>query len=143
MWLRRSRVDSIRKPLPLPPSPSDPNFQEGAADPAELLLAEAQKRLRAALAGLDHALSRHNELTLEQADQVAEFSALQEDRSRLARQLDSATTRMRVLEAANVEAARRIERASAAVREVIANDLAADADADPAADLGDHSSQED
>ncbi len=130
-WLRRSRVDSIRKPLPLPPSSSDPNFHEDAADPAELLLAEAQKRLRAALAGLDHALSRHNELTLEQADQVAEFSALQEDRSRLARELDGAANRMRALEAANGEAARRIEHASAAVRAVIANDGGADLAADP------------
>ncbi len=95
--------------------------------------------MRAALAGLDHALSRHNELALEQADQVAEFSALQEDRSRLARELDAATVRMRVLEAANGEAARRIERASAAVRAVIANDQ----DADPDADVGDHSSRED
>jgi hypothetical protein len=119
----------------LSPSPSDPNFRESVADPAELLLAEAQKRLRAALAGLDHALSRHNELTLEQADQVAEFSALQEDRSRLARELDGATIRMRVLEAANGEAARRIERASAAVRAVIANDVAAD--------VADDSSRED
>jgi hypothetical protein len=127
----------------LSPSPSDPNVHEGAADPAELLLAEAQKRLRSALAGLDHALSRHKELENEQADQVAEFSVLQEDRSRLARELDAATIRMRVLEAANGEAARRIERASAAVRAVIANDVASDVAAGPDADAGDDLSRED
>jgi len=131
---RRSRLDSIRKPPPLSSSPPEENFSdpaaalsgEGAADAPspERLLAEAQKRLRLALEGLDHALSRHNERSLEQLDQASEYEALQEDRSRLAQECDAATARMRVLEAANVEASRRIERASAAVRAVIGADSA-------------------
>lgn len=89
-------------------------------------MAEARKRLRAALEGLDQALSRHSQLVLEQADQIAEYAALQEDRSRLAQELDAATGRERLLESANLEAARRIERASATVRAVIAADLGVD-----------------
>ncbi len=121
-------------------SPPDPTFPENDAAPRalgaddvqgpapapapapEALVAEAQRRLRAALEGLVVALSRHNERALEQADQAAEYSALQEDRSRLARELDAASSRLRALEAAHGEAARRIERASAAVRAVLADD---------------------
>jgi hypothetical protein len=115
----------------LPSSPSDAPFpepaalaSEGAADALspERRLAEAQKRLRLALDGLDHALSRHNERALEQSDQAAEFDAVQEDRSRLAQECEAALARMRALEAANIEASRRIERASAAVRAVIGAD---------------------
>jgi hypothetical protein len=127
-------ADSIRKPKPLPSSPPEPTLSDNSADPAaEFLLAAAQERLRAALEGLDHALSRHNQLVFEQADEVAEYAALQEDRSRLAQELDAAAGRARQLEAANLEAARRIERASAAVRAVIAADLGADLDEDKGA----------
>jgi hypothetical protein len=93
-----------------------------APPPPERLFSEAQKRLRAAVDGLGVALSRHNDRAIELADRDAEYSALQEDRSRLAQELDAATLRLRALEAANGEAARRIERASAAVRAVIAAD---------------------
>ncbi len=92
------------------------------------LIAEAQKRLRAALEGLVVALSRHNERALEQADQAAEYAALQEDRSRLAQEIDAAATRLRSLEIAHGEAARRIERAGAAVRAVLAADSLGRAD---------------
>lgn len=115
-------------------SPHDPTFPEDDAvpqapgaddvrDPApERLVADARRRLRAALEGLVVALSRHNERALEQADRAAEYSALQDDRSRLAQEFDAASTRLRALEAAHGEAARRIERASAAVRAVLADD---------------------
>ncbi len=116
-------------------SPSEQAFPENAALHAdgvggaeapspERLLADAQNRLRLALAGLDHALSRHKERATEQVDQAEEYGALQEDRSRLAQELDAATGRMRVLETASVEASRRIERASAAVRALIGADQA-------------------
>jgi Domain of unknown function (DUF4164) len=132
--LRRIRLESLK---PLPFSPPQPSVSGAAADPAaEFLLAEARKRLRAALEGLDQALSRHNQLVLEQADQIAEYAALQEDRSRLARELDAATGRERLLEAANLEAARRIERASAAVRAMIAADIAAEPDAELPSESG-------
>ena len=89
-------------------------------------LAGAQKRLRAALDGLDAALAHHAERALETADESAEFSAMQEDRSRLAQELDAATARLRAFEAANGEALARVERASAAVRAVLAADKSAE-----------------
>ncbi|WP_298358781.1 DUF4164 family protein [Rhodoblastus sp.] len=82
----------------------------------------ARRRLRAAFEALDAAISRRAERALEQADQLAEYSALQDDRSRLALELDAAARRARALEAANLEAARRIERAAAAVRAVLTAD---------------------
>ena len=81
--------------------------------------------MRAALEGLDAALSLQAERTLESADESAEFSAMQEDRSRLAQELDAATARLRAFEAANGEALTRVERASAAIREVLAADSCA------------------
>jgi D-serine deaminase-like pyridoxal phosphate-dependent protein len=85
-------------------------------------LQAAHKRLRVALDGLDYALGRQAARALEQADQIAEYAALQEDRSRLAVELDAAARRTQALDAANGEAARRIERAAAAVRAVLAAD---------------------
>lgn len=131
----RIRPESLK---PLPFSPPEPTDLEASADPAaEFLLAEARKRLRAALEGLDQALSRQSQLALEQADQIAEYAALQEDRSRLAQELDAVAARERLLEAANLEAARRIERIGATVRAVIDADLGAEPDPElhPAPDL--------
>lgn len=90
----------------------------------ESRLEKARLRLRAALAALDAAVSRQTDLALEQTDQRIEYSALQEDRSRLAMELDAAVQRTRALEAANAEATRRIERAASAVRAVLATDCA-------------------
>ncbi|WP_374545855.1 DUF4164 family protein [Rhodoblastus sp.] len=93
-----------------------------AARPETGRLETARRRLRVALDGLDAAVTRQAERALDQADQAAEYAALQDDRSRLAVELDAAARRLRALEAANGEAARRIERASAAVRAVLAAD---------------------
>ena len=71
---------------------------------------------------MDAALSLQAERALETADESAEFSAMQEDRSRLAQELDAATARLRAFEAANGEALTRVERAGAAVRAVLAAD---------------------
>ncbi len=96
----------------------------------EQRLAGARKKLRAALDGLDAALSLHAERAQESADESAECSALQEDRSRLAQELDAATARLRAFETANGEALVRVERASAAVRAVLAADRSADSRAE-------------
>jgi hypothetical protein len=114
--------------LSFPSSEAGPtaNIAAPAETPApEKRLAGAQKRLRAALEGLDAALSLQAERALESADESAEFSAMQEDRSRLAQDLDAATARLRAFEAANGEALARVERASAAVRAVLAADACA------------------
>jgi hypothetical protein len=105
---------------------TDPDEPPPAARPAsEQRLAGAQKRLQAALEGLDAALSLQAERVQESADESAEFAALQEDRSRLAQELGAATARLRAFEAANGEALARVERASAAVRAVLAADSTA------------------
>ncbi len=111
---------ATRKPPPLSfPAP------EPATPASEARLSSARKRLRAALADLDQALSLHAERMQEQADQAAEFSAMQEDRSRLAQEIDAATARLRALETASGEALLRVERAGAAVRAVLAADSSA------------------
>jgi D-serine deaminase-like pyridoxal phosphate-dependent protein len=110
------------------PAEADTAAPGAAADPRghrsgpQERLDAARRRLRAALEGLDAAVIRQAERAIEQADQTAEYSALQDDRSRLALEVDSALNRVRALEGANGEAARRIERAAAAVRAVLAAD---------------------
>lgn len=111
----------------MPTDPSRPASAEAPDDgptASEARLETARLRLRSALDGLESAVDRQAERALQQADQTAEYTALQDDRSRLALELDAATRRLRVLESANGEAARRIERASAAVRAVLAADAA-------------------
>jgi chromosome segregation ATPase len=113
--------------LSQPPSDSTapesaPGGEKSRSGDPEALLSEARRQLRAALDTLDHAIGRQAERAREQADRAAEYSALQEDRSRLAQELDAALTRIGDLERAIGEAARRIERASAAVRAVLSAD---------------------
>jgi hypothetical protein len=104
----------------------------GAARPdPEARLAEARRKLRAALEGLDSALSLQAERARDHADQSAEYAALQEDRIRLAQEIEAKTARLRALDAASAEALARVERASAAVRAVLAADLATDPGAGP------------
>jgi hypothetical protein len=88
--------------------------------PPEDIVGAAIGRLNAALEALDRAVSLHGERRSEQADQEAEYSALQEDRSRLAQALDAANGRVETLQDNQFEAARRVERASAAVRAILA-----------------------
>jgi Domain of unknown function (DUF4164) len=99
----------------------------------------ARRRLRAAFDALEAAISRRAERALEQADQLAEYSALQDDRSRLAIELDAAARRARAVETANVEAAQRIGRAAAAVRAVLAADTAGERSAHAGANVSDPS----
>ncbi len=69
-------------------------------DEPEKRLAGAQNKLRAALDGLDAALSPPCRAgSGDGRPKSAEFSAIQEDRSRLAQELEAATARLRALEA--------------------------------------------
>ena len=135
------RASAIRKPLPLSfpsteasstatdPVKGPPASAAPGGNPThepEKRLAGAQNKLRAALDGLDAALALHAERALETADESAEFSAMQEDRSRLAQELDAATARLRAFEQANGEALARVERASEAVRALLTADKSAD-----------------
>lgn len=86
---------------------------------ADDVVAAAARRLEAALEALDRAVSFQTERRGELSDQEAEHYALQEDRSRLARALDAANGRIETLRDNQDEAARRVERARAAVRAIL------------------------
>ncbi|MGO8739130.1 DUF4164 family protein [Rhodoblastus sp.] len=120
-------MSSTANEQPPPDAAPDPaaSGRAGAALASERFAA-ARLRLRAAFGALDAAISRRAERALEQVDQFAEHAALQDDRSRLAVELDDAARRARALETANFGAARRIERAAAAVRAVLAADSSAE-----------------
>jgi hypothetical protein len=110
---------------PINQSPDEtepPELADAGRSPGPERFEAARLRLQNALDALRAAISRQTELTQEQADRMAEHDALQEDRSRLAVELDATGRKTRALEAANGEAARRIERAAAAVRAILASD---------------------
>jgi hypothetical protein len=85
------------------------------ADPLEPSL----KRLRAAVDLLEGAIERRLRQADAQGDMQEELALMQDDRARLAVELDGALERNRSLMTANEEAARRLERAGAAIRSVL------------------------
>ena len=77
------------------------------------------KRLASAVEALEWATDlrmRHDEA---RASTQEEFSLMQDDRSRLAVELDAAVDRSRALESANAEAAKRLARAAQTVERVL------------------------
>jgi chromosome segregation ATPase len=103
-------------------------FRNGAppltiADPsvsAEARLDAALARLTAALDQLDAAAQRRSALDAQRRDLVEELAVMQDDRARLAAELDGATARAQGLEAAQVEVGRRLARVGETLRAVIA-----------------------
>lgn len=85
------------------------------ADPLEPSL----KRLRAAIDLLEGAIERRLRQEEAQGDSKEELALMQDDRARLAVELDSALESNRGLLAANEEAARRLAQAGAAIRAVL------------------------
>ena len=85
------------------------------------------KRLASAVEALEWAAdvrARHDEA---RATTQEEFALMQDDRSRLAVELDAAVDRSRVLESANSEAAKRLAHAAQAIERVLGR-LAPEAD---------------
>ena len=85
------------------------------------------KRLSSAVDALEWATDlrvRHDEA---RATTQEEFALMQDDRSRLAVELDAAVDRSRALEAANGEAAKRLAHATQAIERVLGR-LAPDSD---------------
>jgi chromosome segregation ATPase len=80
----------------------------------------ALRRLAAALDRLDAARERRAKADALRANIEDELAVMQDDRSRLAVELDGAIARSRSLELANDEVARRLSGASAEIREVLA-----------------------
>ncbi len=91
----------------------------------------ALQRLNGAIDALDAAAERRAEAEAAQADAEAEFAVMQDDRSRLAVELDAALARSRALDRAVEDVSARLDRAGAALRAIAAG-LAADAAPDPA-----------
>jgi len=75
--------------------------------------------MRAAIDLLEAALERRARRDASRGDADEELALMQDDRARLAVELDGALDRGRALEAANAEAAKRLARASAALDELI------------------------
>ncbi|CUA84608.1 DUF4164 domain-containing protein [Chelatococcus daeguensis] len=83
------------------------------------MLNAALERLEAAVSGLERAAARRLELEQRRGDLETELSLMQDDRARLAVELDGALARLERLEAAADDVSRRVERAMGAVRTVM------------------------
>jgi hypothetical protein len=77
------------------------------------------RRMRAAIDLLEAAVERRARLDARRGDADEELALMQDDRARLAVELDGALSRNRGLEAANAEAARRLAQASEALESFI------------------------
>ena len=86
----------------------------------------ALKRLAAALDRLDAASDRRAKADALRTNLEDELAVMQDDRSRLAVELDGAIARSRSLELANDEVARRLNHASAEIKAVLAEAAARD-----------------
>ncbi|MGH6838805.1 MAG: DUF4164 family protein [Methylocella sp.] len=84
----------------------------------------ALKRLAAALDRLDAASERRAKADALRANLEDELTVMQDDRSRLAVELDGAIARSKSLELVNDEVARRLNVASAEIRGVLAEAVA-------------------
>jgi chromosome segregation ATPase len=101
---------------------------EDAATPTKLpeRLDAALKRLAAALDRLDAASERRAKADALRTNLEDELAVMQDDRSRLAVELDGAVARARSLELANDEVARRLNHARAGIKAVLAEAAARD-----------------
>jgi uncharacterized protein YicC (UPF0701 family) len=82
-------------------------------------LDDAMKRLEMALGLLEASVSRRLESERRRGDLETELQLMQDDRARLAVELDSALTRLNRFEAAADDVSRRVREAIGAVRTVL------------------------
>lgn len=94
-------------------------------------LQRALQRLGSALDHLEAAAARREQAHNARGNLYDELAIMQDDRSRLAMELDGALAHGRTLSHANAEVARRLENASATVRAVVAEIRSGPAHADP------------
>ncbi len=83
-------------------------------------LDDAMKRLENALGLLEASVSRRLDLEHRRGDLETELQIMQDDRARLAVELDAALARLHRVEAAADDVGARIQRAMGAVRDVLA-----------------------
>jgi hypothetical protein len=81
----------------------------------------ALKRLNIAVEMLEAAQSRRAQTDAARANLDEEYAIMQDDRTRLAIELDAAVAHNNALATTNAEVARRLESAGAAVRSVLAS----------------------
>lgn len=84
-------------------------------------LNSALKNLAAALDQLEAVCERRSKADSERGDIEEEFAVLQDDRARLAVELDGAVARSQSLELANNEVARRLAKARQAIEAIMSN----------------------
>ena len=82
-------------------------------------LDETMKRLEAALGLLEAAVTRRLEADRRHGDLETELQIMQDDRARLAVELDGTVARLHRVEAAANDVGRRVERAVGAIRDVL------------------------
>jgi len=82
-------------------------------------LEAALKRLSAALDQIEAAAERRALADAGRIDMETELAVMQDDRARLAVELDGAAARARTLDHAAAEVAKRLERANATIRDVL------------------------
>ena len=83
-------------------------------------LDDAARRLEAALGQLEAAVNRRLEMDRRRGDLETELQIMQDDRARLAVELEAVTLRLQQVEAAADDVERRVSRAAGAVRDVLA-----------------------
>jgi len=84
-------------------------------------LNSALKRLAVSLDQLEAAAERRSQMAAQRSDIEEEFAVLQDDRARLAVELDGAVARSQSLELANNEVARRLAKAREAIEEMMSH----------------------
>lgn len=82
-------------------------------------LDEALRRLASALDLLEAAVARRAAAEAARADLAEELAVMQDDRARLALDLDAATARAKTLEAASQQVSRRLDKAGQSIRALI------------------------
>jgi predicted nucleic acid-binding Zn-ribbon protein len=85
-----------------------------------LTLDDAMKRLENALGLLEATIARRLDAERRRGDLETELQLMQDDRARLALELDGALTRLRRFEAAAEDVGERVRRAIGSVEEVLA-----------------------
>ena len=117
----RVRIDGDIVAPTLLPCESDVRISPGNVSAVTVphALDQVLLRLGSALDGLDAAIARRAARDAGQLNRDSELALMQEDRARLADELDDALTRLSRLDAAAAETAERLDRAMASVRTVL------------------------
>jgi uncharacterized protein YicC (UPF0701 family) len=94
-------------------------FSRGSEDGMTVSLDDAVRRLEASLGLLEAAVTRRIEAERRRGDLETELQIMQDDRARLAVELDGTVARLHRVEAAASDVGRRVERAAGVLREVL------------------------